>query len=83
MEERDYRHLAASGLPLRVVVGDALQMAPHPLGSGLPTLTDEADRELLRSLGARISIASGGHGIPGSDPDAISRALDAMVREVG
>jgi hypothetical protein len=80
-EERDYSHLLAAGLPLRVVVGAEPLMPPRPLPR-LPSLTDDADRQLLLGLGARISIASGGHGLPGSDPATISDALDAMIREV-
>jgi hypothetical protein len=81
-EERDYRHLLAAGLPLRVVVGDEPLTPRRPLRV-LPSLTDDADRQLLLSLGAQITVTSSGHGVPDRAPTVISEALDAMVREVG
>jgi hypothetical protein len=81
-EDRDYRRLLIGDVPLSAVVGD-LPLMPRREVPELPSLTDDEDRNLLRSLGADVSVASGGHGIPNSDRSAVSRALDAMVRRVG
>jgi hypothetical protein len=81
-EERDFRHLPAPGLPLHVVIGDEPLMPRRPMRV-LPSLTDEADRQLLLSMGARISVVPGGHEVPRNDPAALTAALEEMIREVG
>ncbi|MGZ6017670.1 MAG: alpha/beta hydrolase [Phenylobacterium sp.] len=81
-ENRDYRHLLIGDVPLSAVVGDLPLMPPRDLPQ-LPSLTGDDDRNLLRSLGADVTVASGGHGVPNTDRPAVSRALEAMLQRVG
>jgi hypothetical protein len=80
-EDRSYADLLRADAPIVAVMGD-IPLLPPRMVVGLPSLTDDDDRGLLLAAGARIVTASGGHGVPLSDPDAVARALDMILAEV-
>jgi hypothetical protein len=81
IEDRHYEHLLIPDLPIHAVVGD-IPLA-QPVTGGLPSLTDEADRALLRAAGADLRVAPGGHDLPNMAPKAIAEALRDATRNPG
>jgi hypothetical protein len=76
--DRRFDHLLYLQAPTVAVVGSISLQPPRPM-QGLPSFTDEDDRRLLETAGVEIVEAAGGHNLPKSDPEAIVRALTALV----
>jgi hypothetical protein len=76
--DRRFDHLPCLETPTVAVLGSIPLQPPRSM-QGLPSFTDQDDRRLLETAGVEIVQAIGGHNIPKNDPQAIVRALTALV----
>lgn len=75
LEPRDYRYLLDR--PAHVIIGDAPLYPEGTLPDGAPSLVDEPERALMRSMpNIRLTVAPGaGHVIPGNAPGVFVQAV--------
>lgn len=81
IEDRNYRHLATKRLGPRGAVVGNIPLQPRRPVNGLPSLTDASDRALLITAGFDVWSASSGHAVDRDDPDAVSLALEKLLKE--
>jgi pimeloyl-ACP methyl ester carboxylesterase len=80
LEDRPYGHLLPPALPNCVVVVGDIPLLPRRPMPTLPSFTDDGDRAALVASGARLIEVAGGHAVPRNAPEAITAALEDVLR---
>jgi len=76
--DRRYGHLVQPGPPTRVICGD-IPLFPRRPVRGLPSLTDDDDRGLLRRAGAQLTSVPGGHNVPQDAPEILVQTIQGLL----